>query len=105
MTAQTGASVIPADRRDVSRPLRAMVLAPLHLKGDVVPGEHSDFEDFSEPIKGPTFADTALQTSTGSPVGTIAGLNFAGVGQGDYGYQVGSLCNAEWQLEYSNFVI
>lgn len=89
ITAQTGASVIPADRHDVSRPLRAMVLAPLHLKGDVVPGEHSDFEDFSEPIKGPTFADTALQTSTGSPVGTTAGLNFAGVGQGDYGYQVG----------------
>jgi hypothetical protein len=56
MTAQTGAPVIPADRHDVSRPLRAMVLAPLHLKGDVVPGEHSDFEDFSEPIKGPAFA-------------------------------------------------
>lgn len=87
MAAQT-ASVIHADRHDVSQPLRTMVLAPLHVKGDVVPGEHSDFEEFSKPIKGPTFADTALQTSVSSPVGTIAGLNFAGLGEGDYGYAV-----------------
>jgi len=30
--------------------------------------------------------DTAVQTSTGPLVGTTAGLNFAGVGNGDYGF-------------------
>jgi hypothetical protein len=30
--------------------------------------------------------DGALQSSMGTPVGTVDGLNFAGVGQGDYGY-------------------
>jgi hypothetical protein len=30
--------------------------------------------------------DGALQTSVGAPVGTVDGLNFAGVGQDDYGY-------------------
>ncbi|MBA3812168.1 MAG: hypothetical protein H0X27_11120 [Caulobacteraceae bacterium] len=30
--------------------------------------------------------DGALQSSMGAPVGTVDGLNFAGVGEGDYGY-------------------
>ena len=30
--------------------------------------------------------DGALQSSMGTPVGTVDGLNFAGVGQGDYGF-------------------
>src|SRR6516162_8405033 len=80
--------VVAADRHDASQPLRVMVKAPLHLQNTVVPGEHADFQEFSKPIKNQSLVDNAVQNSAGGAVATVAGLSFAGLGQGDYGYNV-----------------
>jgi len=75
-----GAEVSAAVHHDVSRPLREMAPTsptahrlterPLRLVGSV----------------GPDQPDGALQLTVGPAVGTVAGLGFAGVGNGDYGF-------------------
>jgi hypothetical protein len=91
-TAQNASAMSPAviaeSHHDSSAPLRTMVLKAPRLQPTVVPGEFSEFREFSKPLKVVTVPDNALQNNSGAPVGTIAGLNFAGVGQGDYGYNV-----------------
>ena len=74
--------VSQAVKHDVSLPLRDMQAAapaaanysakPLRLMGPAS-------SDSAAP-------DSALQTSVGPSVGTVAGLSFAGVGNGDYGF-------------------
>ncbi|MBZ5721425.1 MAG: hypothetical protein LAO03_13685 [Acidobacteriia bacterium] len=64
-----------------------MVLTPSHVKG-IVPGEHAEFEGFSKPVKVQYYPDAVLQNFAGPGSGAASGLNFAGVGEGDYGYSV-----------------
>lgn len=69
---------------DVSQPLRDMArfapaIAPHPPR--IVP-EH----ELPHLRQGPRQKDPVLQTEAGAPVGTTNGLNFAGVGNGDYGY-------------------
>ncbi len=75
-----GAEVSAAVHHDVSRPLREMAPTsptahrlterPLRLVGPV----------------GPDQPDGAVQSTVGPAIGTIAGVGFAGVGNGDYGF-------------------
>ncbi|MEO8927731.1 MAG: hypothetical protein ABI306_11275 [Caulobacteraceae bacterium] len=72
-------------RHDVSPPLSHLVrISPpsRHAAPRVIPLRPIPFAQPS----GLEQADGALQASAGAPVGTVDGLNFAGVGQGDYGY-------------------
>ncbi len=68
---------------DVSPPLRllARIAPPSHPAARIVPLR------LIPPVGlSPEQGDGALQSKAGAPVGTTDGLNFAGVGQGDYGY-------------------
>lgn len=88
LIAQTGASMVREDRHDSSQSLRIMAAKAPRLKTDIVPGEHSDFEEFEKPLRLTSLPDTVVQRSAGAEIGTVGRLNFAGVGQGDYGYKV-----------------
>jgi len=77
--------VSPAVYSDVSQPLSDMT--------GVAPQSPDDKEKKEKPLRSipnlgneVTQVDTAEQTTAGPLVGTTAGLNFAGVGQGDYGF-------------------
>jgi hypothetical protein len=70
---------------DVSAPVRDLV--------GVAPTASTDKEKKEKPLRTlPNMgnalnqADGAIQTTSGPLVGTTSGLNFAGVGQGDYGF-------------------
>lgn len=80
-------TVVAEDHHDSSLPLRTMARTAPRLKSGVVPGEHPEFEAFTEPVKAPNMPDPVVQNSAGSAVATVAKLSFAGLGQGDYGYQ------------------
>ncbi len=75
----------PEVRHDVSLPLRylATLAAPEPRRGPralaVRPLPSTD-------LAAPEQVDGALQSSTGKRIATTDGLNFAGVGQGDYGF-------------------
>ncbi len=66
---------------DVSPPLRDIVPSPRSEVKRVIP-----LRLLHPPRVVPTQPDPVLQTSEGPLVGTTAGLNFAGVGDGDYGF-------------------
>lgn len=85
---RSGPMVVNNAHHDASSPLRNMSVSVPHLKDAGIPGEHSEFESFSKPVKIQSWPDTAVQTTVGSPTGAVARLNIAGVGQGDYGYTV-----------------
>ncbi len=69
-------------KHDVSPPLRDIVpLTPFEGPKRVIP-----LRLLHPPQVVPTQPDPVLQTSGGPAVGTTAGLNFAGVGDGDYGF-------------------
>jgi len=84
----TAPTVVVEKHHDSSAPLRSMVLKTPHLQPTVVPGEFSEFQEFTAPLKVVAVPDNALQSSVSSPVVASVGLGFAGVGQGDYGYTV-----------------
>jgi hypothetical protein len=84
----TAPKVIAEEHHDASAPLRTMVLKAPHLQPTVVPGEFSEFQEFSKPLKVVAVPDNALQASASTQLPVKVGLNFAGIGQGDYGYQV-----------------
>src|SRR5579862_4438349 len=88
MTAQTAPAVASEVHHDSSASLRSMVAATSHLKPAITRGEHAEFEGYVKPIYNQSMQDSAVQTSAGAPVGTTAGLSFAGIGQGDYNYNV-----------------
>jgi len=74
--------VSPAVQHDVSPPLRGMSASS--------PGAENHREKPLRPIPQRDVVNNApdpvVQASTGSWVNTTDGLNFAGVGQGDYGF-------------------
>jgi hypothetical protein len=79
---RSGPEVIPAERQDVSPALRNIPIIP-PAKGvrRVIPlrPTHS--------VEAPAIQqDPVLQQTVGPLVGTTAGLSFAGVGEGDYGF-------------------
>jgi len=84
--AQTKATVIAAEHHDASQSLRTLVRVPLKFSGAAIPGEFSEFEDFTQPIKNPSYPDTVVQNSASSQMSLTQGVAIAGVGQGDYGY-------------------
>jgi hypothetical protein len=88
LAANTGAAVIPENHHDLSAPLRSMVHNASNISEKPVRGEHAEFEGFSKPVKVQIFPDNAMQGAPGSSESITSGLNLAGVGQGDYGYQV-----------------
>ncbi len=69
-------------KHDVSPPLRDIV--PLPRTGG--PKRVIPLRTLPPPPVATTEMDSVLQTSVGPLVGTTAGLNFAGVGNGDYGF-------------------
>jgi hypothetical protein len=71
--------VSPAVHHDVSPPLRAMSRPPL-----AGPKHETPLFRLHGPVSNQP--DPVVQTSAGPLVGTAAGLNFAGVGDGDYGF-------------------
>ena len=75
-----GVEVSDSVQHDTSGPLRDVPAAPLGLQ------EKKDrpLRVLGSNSQGGT--DTALQTSTGPAIATTNGLNFAGVGNGDYGF-------------------
>lgn len=76
--------VSPAIHHDTSRPLRDMP-----SKGRSTIQQERPFRPL--PMAPSTGApDTAVQSAAGPAVATTAGLNFAGVGMGDYGFTVNS---------------
>jgi hypothetical protein len=66
---------------DVSPPLRDIVPSPRSEAKRVIP-----LRLLHSPQLVPAQPDPVLQASAGPLVGTTAGLNFAGVGDGDYGF-------------------
>ena len=75
-----GPEVSPAVQHDVSAPLRNMNAAPINR-----PKHQKDHKPliYAAPANQ---ADPVIQTTVGPLVATTAGLNFAGVGNGDYGF-------------------
>jgi hypothetical protein len=71
--------VSPAVHHDVSGPLQAMSRPPLAGPKHEKPLFRLDRPGSGQP-------DPVVQTSAGPLVGTTVGLNFAGVGNGDYGF-------------------
>ncbi len=69
---------------DTSPPLRS--ITPAGPTAPTAKREHPVRPLPGASTPGPDVADGALQTSTGPLVATTAGLNFAGVGNGDYGF-------------------
>src|SRR5215469_9428573 len=79
-SAQNGPEVSSDDHHDVSPPVREMHVPP---RSDV-PRERPLrlFRGHAEPNQ----VDPVVQTSAGPLVNTTAGLSFAGIGNGDYGF-------------------
>jgi hypothetical protein len=77
-----GVEVIQEVHQDVSPPLGSM------SSGGAAVTSSSDHEHPSHPIATgkPGLRDGALQTTRGPRLATTAGLSFAGVGAGDYGF-------------------
>ncbi|HEV2202754.1 MAG TPA: hypothetical protein VGR73_23290 [Bryobacteraceae bacterium] len=71
--------VSPDVHHDVSGPLQAMSRPPL-----AGPKHETPLFRLHGPVSGQS--DPVVQTSAGPLVGTTVGLNFAGVGDGDYGF-------------------
>ena len=85
--AKSGPEVITSKRHDVSAPLRD--IPPVPQEPETKREMHRHETDVPLLAPSPALPDPVLQTSAGPLVATTAGLNFAGVGQGDYGYAVG----------------
>src|SRR5215467_2149001 len=68
-----------AVHHDVSLPLSSMMAKPRQER-HLMPEHHLPL------MPGRPQPDPVLQTMSGPLVGTTAGLNFAGVGDGDYGF-------------------
>lgn len=77
---------------EVSGAVQYDVSAPVRDLEGLAPSAETDKEKKEKPLRlippvGPGVAtDTTVQTVTGPLVGTTAGLGFAGVGNGDYGF-------------------
>ncbi len=83
----------PVGPVEVSSAVYSDVSAPLRDLVGVAPTASTDKEKHEKPLRAlPNMGnalnqtDGAVQTVSGPLVGTTAGLNFAGVGQGDYGF-------------------
>jgi hypothetical protein len=83
----------PVGPVEVSSAVYSDVSGPVSDLTGVAPAADSDKEKKEKPLRVlPNMGnaldqvDGALQTSSGPLAGTINGLNFAGVGQGDYGF-------------------
>ncbi len=77
----SGVEVTHAVKHDVSPPLRSIPPVPLQ------PAEKEMQRHQTHPPRPLTnLADSALQTSAGPQVAAAAGLSFAGIGNGDYGF-------------------
>lgn len=79
--ARTGPETLSALHHDVSRPLRDLRSAPASTSHRIVP-----LRTFGR-APGSGAPDPVVQRSVSSTVATTAGLSFAGVGNGDYGFK------------------
>lgn len=80
---------------EVSSAVYSDVSGPISDLTGVAPAADTDKEKKEKPLRvlpnmgnALNQTDAALQTSSGPLAGTTSGLNFAGVGQGDYGFSV-----------------
>ncbi|HEV2010769.1 MAG TPA: hypothetical protein VGS17_07060 [Candidatus Limnocylindria bacterium] len=80
----SGPEVSPAVHHDISAPLRDLVAAPVSAPRHEKPLRPVSSSARSGPGSGAT--DPVLQTTATTPLPVTAGLNFAGVGNGDYGF-------------------
>ena len=91
----TAAPKDPIGPVEVSAAVYSDVSAPVRDLTGVAPAPSTDKEKKERPLRGlPNMGnalnqvDGAVQTVAGPLAGTTNGLNFAGVGQGDYGFSV-----------------
>ena len=83
---QRGATVIPADHQDVSKPLRDIKPIPPDWYGHLDKREKEKPKTFRA-SRDESAADSALQTSPGPQVSLTAGTSFEGVGEPNYSVQ------------------
>jgi hypothetical protein len=84
---QTNPSVIFEGYHDTSPPLRDLARTVSSQEAAGLPREVRDLGERHKPASVKPQVDPVVQSSAGPAVGTIAGVNFDGIGKGDYGFQ------------------